>query len=106
MMFFRWFKKRKQTEEDLPNRDHKPVQPYQSEAQPVVPDPVATPASTPVPKPHPVEPEVEEDVTEAVAEPVLDLESLTVKELRDLAKERNLSGYSSLKKAELIDLLK
>ncbi|MCR3906330.1 Rho termination factor N-terminal domain-containing protein [Peloplasma aerotolerans] len=31
---------------------------------------------------------------------------MTVAELRSLAKERNLTGYSTLKKAELIDLLK
>ncbi len=36
----------------------------------------------------------------------VDLESLTVTELKALAKERDLSGYSSLKKADLIDLLK
>jgi hypothetical protein len=35
-----------------------------------------------------------------------DLESLTVAELKDIARERGLSGYSSMKKAELIDLLK
>lgn len=34
------------------------------------------------------------------------LEAMTVAELRNLAKERGLSGYSTLKKAELIDALK
>lgn len=34
-----------------------------------------------------------------------ELEEKTVTELKDLAKDKNLSGYSSLKKAELIDLL-
>lgn len=34
-----------------------------------------------------------------------ELEEKTVAELKDLAKDKNLSGYSSLKKAELIDLL-
>jgi hypothetical protein len=105
-MLFGWFKKKKKSEDALPNRDHKPVQPPKSEAVPVVPESVATPAPTPVPSPNPVEPEVEEDVVEEVVEPVLDLDSLTVKELREMAKERNLTGYSSLKKAELIDLLK
>lgn len=33
------------------------------------------------------------------------LESLTVAELRELAKEKGLTGYSSLKKAELVDAI-
>ena len=36
----------------------------------------------------------------------IDFESMTVVELKALAKERGLEGYSTLKKAELIDLLK
>ena len=36
----------------------------------------------------------------------IDLDSKTVAELKDMAKELNLSGYSSLRKAELIDLIK
>lgn len=35
-----------------------------------------------------------------------DLEAMTVAELRSLAKERGVTGYSTLKKAELIDVLK
>ena len=33
-------------------------------------------------------------------------ESMTVTQLRELAKERGLTGYSSLNKADLIKLLK
>ncbi len=35
----------------------------------------------------------------------LDLSSLTVAELRELAKEKELTGYSTLKKAELVELI-
>jgi small subunit ribosomal protein S2 len=35
-----------------------------------------------------------------------ELSNMTVQELRQLAKERELTGYSALKKAELIELLK
>ena len=36
----------------------------------------------------------------------IDYESMTVVQLRELAKERGLTGYSSLNKADLIRLLK
>ena len=49
---------------------------------------------------------VEEQVTSLSLEESIDYESMTVSQLRELAKERGLTGYSSLNKADLIRLLK
>ena len=49
---------------------------------------------------------VEEQVTSLSLEESIDYESMTVVQLRELAKERGLTGYSSLNKADLIQLLK
>ncbi len=48
--------------------------------------------------------EVVEEVAEEVSEDAL--QAMTVAELRALAKERGITGFSTLKKAELIDVLK
>ena len=49
---------------------------------------------------------VEEQVTSLSLEESIDYESMTVAQLRELARERGLTGYSSLNKADLIRLLK
>lgn len=48
----------------------------------------------------------EEPVPAAPAKEALDLNTLTVKDLQQMAKEKGLTGYSKLKKADLIDALK
>ena len=105
---------------DVPNKDgsHTPrhvAKPAPTEAaEKVVETVVETQASEPaVSKTEKaVEPKVEkavepkvEAVIEAKAETV-DFDSLKVPELRDLAKEKGITGYSTLKKAELIEVLK
>lgn len=61
---------------------------------------------TKVEEKKPVEVKKEEKVEVAKEASQVDLSSLTVAELKAIAKERELTGYSALKKAELIDLLK
>ena len=45
-------------------------------------------------------------VEETVAEEVVDLESLKVADLKELAKNKGIAGYTTMKKAELIEALK
>lgn len=45
-------------------------------------------------------------VAETVEEVVDELENMTVADLRILAQQRGLTGYTTLTKAELLDLLK
>lgn len=61
---------------------------------------------TKVEEKKPVEVKKEEKIEVAKEASQVDLSSLTVAELKAIAKERELTGYSALKKAELIDLLK
>ena len=48
----------------------------------------------------------EKEVKETAKKAAVDLSTKTVGELRELAKEKEIKGYSTMKKAELIDALK
>lgn len=52
------------------------------------------------------EPTPTTETTETVEEVVNELENMTVADLRILAQQRGLTGYTTLTKAELLDLLK
>lgn len=99
-----------------PRQDAKPA--YKSEARPATVKPVVKAEVKPAVKPvvktevKPVVKPVKEAKPVAVkpapvkADNKESLESMTVAQLRSLCKERSITGYSTLKKAELIDVLK
>ena len=76
----------------------------------VAPTPQVTPAVVTPAAPVQEAPVVKEVVNEVVVQTAVkappDYESMTVKELQQIAKDSNLTGYSALKKAELIEFLK
>lgn len=59
-----------------------------------------------VAKPKAVKETKEVKKEDTVKETTVDYNSLKVAELREIAKEKNIAGYSTMKKAELIDALK
>jgi len=57
-------------------------------------------------KPNENKKEVKEEKPESKKEPKIDLNILTVTELKELAKKKDIKGYSKMKKEELIEVLK
>ena len=57
-------------------------------------------------KEQPKKEEIKKEVQEEIVEPKLDLNILTVAELREMAKKKEIKGYSKMKKNELIEALK
>ena len=94
-------REQKETKETRAPRKEKPAPKPASEPVEVKPE---APKTKKVEKPV-EEVKVEEPTPEVVVPEKEDLSDKTVAELRTLAKERGLSGYSTLKKSELIDLL-
>ena len=99
---------------DNKNNDRAPRREHQSKERPAT-KPAIEKTEKPAAKPA-VKPAVEKPVVEKAAKPAVvakeattnpkvDYNKLTVAELKNLARELGLSGYSTLRKAELIELL-
>ena len=91
------------------DRDDKPAEETKPAADPVKAEPKPAKKATPEKEVAPEAEVKEETVVVKEAQPaadVVDYDAMKVAELRDLAKEKGLSGYSTLKKAELVELLK
>lgn len=72
----------------------------------VIPTKVTTPTTPPVIEKKETKEVEEPEKPKENKPPKIDYESKTVAELKQLAKDRELSGYSSLNKKDLIELLK
>ena len=103
-----------------PKRERTPYKPRETARETVVETPaepkveeavveetvVETPAKPKAKKAVVEETVVQEEVVVEKVTETINLEAMTVAELRNLAKERGITGTSTLKKAELIDVLK
>jgi small subunit ribosomal protein S2 len=89
---------------ERPDRGERPA--YKPRENVKVEPVVETVKVEPTPEPVVEETKVETKTVEAATVTDGKLEAMTVAELRALAKERGLTGFSTLKKAELIDALK
>lgn len=98
----------KQEKKPQPKPENKPQpkpEPKKETPKPAPKKVVVT--SEPAPKKEEKAPvkQAEPETPKAEAKPQEDLSNLTVKELREMAKAKGLTGYSKLRKAELIDAL-
>ncbi len=101
---------RPKRQENRPYQENRPQRTDRPYEKKVAPAPQVTPAVVTPAAPVQDAPVVKEVVKEVVVQTAVkatpDYESMTVKELQQIAKDSNLTGYSALKKAELIEFLK